>query len=399
AVSLSIGLGLFVAIQTWGYTMFRPFAPHRGLPDLIISFKPCGLPLQALEEIKQIEGIDPARCAAVAFRQAPMAPATLAAIKQNREIEVNQDNLLVIGLDAEIGLNAENPILDLTFLQGDKAEALAKMRKGGFCLVPDTFYNQAKMGIGSKIAVLKPVIARPSAGARPPNESRPLNKEMPPAPPAQEITYEIAGVVNFPWHLLTAWTGMRGMHGAPFATFSPIIVNYRDALLLTDEERLLYVWANKAPAWKKATLPLERRSPFEDNAHTRAIKAACEAVAAKYPDIAYRHPQTGREVKIAQQSVAVMDEERLVNGALWRADDLISRFCQLPLWALLVSLLAMANTIVASIRSRRWELGVLRAVGMTRAQFFRFLLAEAVLVVLVACSLSLFFGIASAWCV
>src|SRR5437762_3044321 len=57
-----------------------------------------------------------------------------------------------------------------------------------------------------------------------------------------------------------------------------------------------------------------------------------------------------------------------------------------------VAALGVTNTIMASIRSRRWQFGVLRSVGVTRAQLLRLVLAEALLLGLVGCALGLVAG-------
>ena len=44
-----------------------------------------------------------------------------------------------------------------------------------------------------------------------------------------------------------------------------------------------------------------------------------------------------------------------------------------------VASLGVTNTIMASIRSRLWELGILRSIGVTRSQMLRLVLAEAML--------------------
>jgi putative ABC transport system permease protein len=57
--------------------------------------------------------------------------------------------------------------------------------------------------------------------------------------------------------------------------------------------------------------------------------------------------------------------------------------------AMAVASLGVTNTIMASVRSRRWELGVLRSIGVTRGQLLRLVLAEALLLGLVGCALGL----------
>jgi putative ABC transport system permease protein len=55
--------------------------------------------------------------------------------------------------------------------------------------------------------------------------------------------------------------------------------------------------------------------------------------------------------------------------------------------AMAVASLGVANTIMASIRSRRWQFGILRSIGVTRGGLLRLVLAEALLLGLVGCAL------------
>jgi putative ABC transport system permease protein len=57
--------------------------------------------------------------------------------------------------------------------------------------------------------------------------------------------------------------------------------------------------------------------------------------------------------------------------------------------ALAVASLGVTNTIMASVRSRRWHLGVLRSIGVTRSMLARMILGEALLIGLIGCALGL----------
>jgi putative ABC transport system permease protein len=57
-----------------------------------------------------------------------------------------------------------------------------------------------------------------------------------------------------------------------------------------------------------------------------------------------------------------------------------------------VSSLGVANTVMAGIRTRRWQFGVLRSIGVTRGQLLRLVLAEAALLGVVGCVLGLVAG-------
>ena len=63
-----------------------------------------------------------------------------------------------------------------------------------------------------------------------------------------------------------------------------------------------------------------------------------------------------------------------------------------PLGAMLVASLGVTNTIMASVRTRRWQLGVLRSVGLTRSQLLRLILGESMLIGVVGCGMGLAAG-------
>src|SRR6185503_2871492 len=60
--------------------------------------------------------------------------------------------------------------------------------------------------------------------------------------------------------------------------------------------------------------------------------------------------------------------------------------------AMAVSALGVTNTIMASIRTRRWSFGVLRSIGVTRGQLLRLVMAEATLLGVVGAALGLSAG-------
>ncbi|HVT89237.1 MAG TPA: FtsX-like permease family protein [Tepidisphaeraceae bacterium] len=60
--------------------------------------------------------------------------------------------------------------------------------------------------------------------------------------------------------------------------------------------------------------------------------------------------------------------------------------------AMAVASVGVTNTIMASVRSRRWHLGVLRSIGATRGQILRLILAEAILLGLAGIILGLMSG-------
>ncbi|MBR4222810.1 MAG: ABC transporter permease, partial [Victivallales bacterium] len=100
---------------------------------------------------------------------------------------------------------------------------------------------------------------------------------------------------------------------------------------------------------------------------------------------------------INRNFVMVSSNESLNNSLMFRATGVIKTMTQMPLIILLLSTIAVINTMVVSVRSRRWEMGILRACGVTRWGLVRMILAEALLIGLCACVLSFCFGLFYAW--
>ena len=61
--------------------------------------------------------------------------------------------------------------------------------------------------------------------------------------------------------------------------------------------------------------------------------------------------------------------------------------------AMAVASLGVTNTIMASIRSRRWQFGILRSIGVTRSGLLRLVMAEALLLGLVGVGLGMIAGL------
>jgi hypothetical protein len=114
-------------------------------------------------------------------------------------------------------------------------------------------------------------------------------------------------------------------------------------------------------------------------------------------------------MKLEREQLVKMLEEKFGVGGVRVADvrklkyDLTTQFSNILLLASTVSWAAMAvaslgvtNTMMASIRSRRWQFGVLRSLGTTRASLLRLVLAEATLLGLIACAIGLACGLTMA---
>jgi putative ABC transport system permease protein len=73
--------------------------------------------------------------------------------------------------------------------------------------------------------------------------------------------------------------------------------------------------------------------------------------------------------------------------------QLLNLISTIAIAAMAVASLGVANTIMASIRSRRWQFGILRGIGLERGDLLRIILAEATLLGIVGVALGIAAGL------
>ncbi|MCE9544563.1 MAG: ABC transporter permease [Planctomycetia bacterium] len=398
--ALTLGLGLFVTMQTWGYSMLGPFTPGQWVPDMIAKFS-SGLAESNVDEVRHIKGVVAEQCVPLAVEQVKFA--TDVTGSKVRATASRQDNCVMIGFDADMALGGnkalagKKPMFDFRYVEGNRQEAAKKLKDGRYCLVPDHFARESGLHVGDKFAVL------------PPRDSK------------KPVEYEIAGVVSMDgWHWMSK-IGFRNHGGGRAAglMFCP----YQQVKKDFGVDRVSFFWMNLDGTATEAQVqeslekvakdhPSERRAGFGrggaggggggfgGGAGAGAVAAAGAGtggpaqgdggdVAEGPPRGFGRGPGRAVETKTAASVRAAIQE---------RASGIIWALCQLPLITLGVTALGVVNTVAASVRARRWEMGVLRAMGTTRGGILRMIVAEGMLIGLAACLLSLAFGVMSGYC-
>jgi putative ABC transport system permease protein len=109
------------------------------------------------------------------------------------------------------------------------------------------------------------------------------------------------------------------------------------------------------------------------------VLAAVERVAAAYP------------------AVLVQDQTQFRESAAGQVDQLLGLVTALLGMALLIAILGIMNTLALSVHERTHEIGLLRAVGMTRRQVRGMVRWEAVTVALLGASVGLLLGVVLGW--
>lgn len=355
-MALTLGLGLFVSTQIWGYSMLEPFVPGRWVPDLLVNFTTGGLPDEEFSAVAKIPGVRAETMLPLAIEQPKLAQDLTNSAERNSV--ARQDTVIMIGLNPEQGLGNSDALLQLRWVEGNKQTAIEELKNARGCVVPDHFARETGLKLGDTFTVL------------------------PPESPEQPIDYKISGIVELPgWHWMTKFSGFRRRHGRAaamiFADFNTVRKDY-------DLQKINFFWAQ-----------------MDSGAQLDDVGAALQTVADRFPG--ERQPvmpqgtwtigavNYGENVRLSTPGVVRTLISRRASGMIWG-------MCQLPLVTLGIAGLGVLNTIMASIRARIWNIGVMRAVGLTRWGLARLILAESSLIGLVACALSLAFGTMAGWC-
>lgn len=355
-VALTTGLGLFVATQIWGYSMLGPFVPGNWVPQALVCFPYGGLPDAETAAVRGIQGVVAEECLPLAVEQPQLADDITRSEK--RSSVSRQDNVVLVGLDPDVGLGGARPLLNLDFVAGSRDQAVARLKQGRACIVPDHFVWATGLGIGDRFRM------------------------VPPEAPDKPVEYEIAGVVRLPgWHWMTKLSGLRRRAGRSAAMiFAPFNDVRRDFRL----EKINFFWFNTQPG-----------------AELEQVGAALQPIAERNQGV--RQPVNDQGTwafgaTMFGPYVRVTTAHDIRDRIGTRADGMIWAMSRLPLVTLIVAALGVMNAVLASVRARRWEMGVMRAVGITPLALVRLILAEGLLIGGVACLLSVVFGVMAGWC-
>jgi len=354
--ALTLGLGLFVATQVWGYSMLQPFVPGRWVPGILVNFTAGDVPEAEFAAVAGAAGMRAETLLPLAVEQARLAEDITDSVAHASV--ARQDNVIIIGLDPPRGIGAADALLDLRFVAGSRMEAAAAMAAGRGCVVPDHFARAAGLAIGDAFELL------------------------PPESPEQPVRYEVAGIVELPgWHWMTKFSGLRRRSGRAAAMVFADLQRVRSDFALQQTQ---FYWGELQPG-----------------ASVAALGAELETLVARFPGPRQPvNPQgmwtigaidIGDHVRLSTPQVVQALIANRASGMIWGMS-------QLPLVTLAIAALGVLNTIMASIRARTWSIGVMRAVGLSRSGLARLVLAESLLLGVVACVISLAFGLLAGWC-
>lgn len=348
AVALTVGLGLYIGIQVWGHSMLSGFLPGSWTPDAVIAFRPNGLATSEAARTSTFAGVEKSLPIVV---EQPRLKQDLTRSASHATV-VRQDNVVIVGIDPREAFGGDRPLMRFDWVDGNPADAVKQMREGRACIVPDHFLRESGLKIGDSFDLAPP--------------------ERPDAP----VAYRIAGAVRMPgWHWQTKPTGFRTRtHRAAAMVFAAYDQVSQDFAF----HAASHAWCN----YDESRTDKDRLEKAAKDLYAATLGTSV-AIGAARNDEPYVQVHTIADIRALVYGHAT--------GWLWVMS-------WLPLVILAITSVGVLNALLASVHSRRWEMGILRAIGFTRWTLVRLVIAEGLLIGVVAVTISLGFGVLAGWC-
>lgn len=343
--TLALCLGLSVLMNVWGRSMVAPFLPSSDLPAGVASLMPAGIPMDAADELNNLQGVKPKGILPVAVEQTYLAPPLMARLGGS----IDEATVLILGLDPTT-LVGDDPLLPLVFSEGDAAAASQALAQPGTVLVPADLQQRLGLEIGDPLRLM----ALGNAQAE------------------EQLT--VAGSASLPgWHWVTKFANMRQLGHKPLA---PIMVSL-DTARSMGIQRLRHVFLD-----------------LEDDADRQQLRRQLTTLAENHLG-AYQQGHFGPATTEAV-TVKLTDTRHVAQLMQTRSDGVIWVLGAMPLAALLIAMLGIAAAVGSNVQGRSREFGILRSVGLEGRACGRLVLAELVLLALASAILCIGIAIISA---
>ena len=374
-LALSIGLGLFTAINIWGSSMLNMFWTPKYIPDTLVRFQEGIAGDFVAEKTAKMPGIKQDRFMHVSVAQ-PNFPLAMQHILRE-EVGAMAGNAVVMGVQPELAFRKDHPLLDLRYVEGDRAsvwEAFSQPDRR-VCIIPETLSKHMHLHVGDNIGLEESHVRKREVRGPQPQDNGDKPIKYPPF-----ASYEIVAVMDFPWVWFSKCSGVRVSAGRTAALFfAPYDMVIKDFGAIDNE----FFWFDHEP-----NVTYAQTSDYMKRVAAEAAKIKPQATS-----VNSYSGGTLWDSGINKYFVMVSSNESLNNSLASRSYSVLDAMAKMPLLILLLSTFAVLNTIIVSVRARRWEIGVLRACGVTRDGLIRMILAESLLIGLCACVLSFCFGL------
>jgi putative ABC transport system permease protein len=353
---LMVGLSLIVGLVVWGESIKQGWQFPREFPDaMLYSYSP--LPLEAVRALRDTEGV-------AQFTVADDFSFSLSKPSILRPFRLLDQFSRFLAIDPEEGFS----LVKLAFLEGSERDALARLRRGGHLLITREFAQARGLHLDDPLTLWV-------------DDTR--------------ATFRIAGVIASPGLDIAISFFNATTYFQTYAV-GAVIGTLDDARKLFGRNYGKLILMNFAFA----------------RGDESPIPSAAARVHGSGPV-----PAPGQRVNFALGPGPLPGdgpEERIVNQMLVRLGDPPKAFVTarelkrqiernidrvtlllstIPLVGLVVSALGLANVMASSVAHRIREIALLRAIGITRGQTLRLVIAEALVIGMLGSLLGLGLGL------
>ena len=354
-IAFACGFGAFVAVETWGTSLTKPFIPSPEWPDAIVSILPGGVSSFDIEHLRNLKGVK--RIGELQPLQVNISP--LEELKGFGGGGGGRGGRAPMKQYRNALLLASAWLPDFKFSQGDRESAEKALAEGDNCGITEMMARARKLNVGDELVL--------DAGR------------------GLIIPLKVVGVVDLNWHMVTSRALVRGMNRMPVNTDGPVFVSF-DTLAACDARpqefvKMTHVWLDYEPEFLAANGVFPAGRIVE--------REIVEALGGAWSE--------DSEGEIRGNTVRLHSRDEIADGTLAHGSDLVGAMARVPFIFVAVISLGFVAMLVASFESRRREFAVLRAVGATRFQLAKVLIGEALGVAVVGVALGLLLGAPLGW--
>ncbi|MDO4550545.1 MAG: ABC transporter permease [Planctomycetia bacterium] len=326
-------------------------AERREAPEVFVSFHPSVAGKDAARAMRSLESVPADKVWDVSSVHAKL---------------MDGNSAILCGMDPRTAFRVDDPALNFHFSEGSAVEMFQRFSENErSCVILSDFARERGLKLGDQIMFKRP---RGTSGRN--LQSHEISSAT------EKLT--VAAVVDFSeWRRLAEFLGMSDEENVRTLIFTTLSV--------TENAFGANTFRNY---W--CSLPdMERVLRVESE-----IQAAARKLAEKNREgDALARKKMFQRVRGAQ----IATIESLNDSLILRSGVILRTMTKMPLIMLVISTIAILNTMIVSVVTRFRELGILRCCGVSCFGLVRMILAESVLIGLCAIIMSFLFGMFYSW--
>ncbi|MCY2952776.1 MAG: ABC transporter permease [Planctomycetota bacterium] len=350
AAALMVGLAALVVMQTQGTTALAGWRLPDKFPDVFIV-APFGLDQEQQKILETAPGIKPSQVLPIAIAS-PQLGIRLFSLGSTAFLP---DATMFFGLDPDKAFD----MIEFDYREGNAADAKRMLKLGQHIIVTNEFRQLKGLHVGDKL---------------------PLKTAM-----HGTVEYTIAAVVWSPGLDVIASGFDMGLQ-LEQRTVASVSGSIEDARRDFGIDRVNLFAANLQPGIEREELAAALSHRMDEPQTQPATAPASGGILPNTLNVLQIRRLLGK------YGFLVGDVRHIKYHIQQNFQRLLMLLSSVALAAIAVASLGVTNTIMASIRGRQWQFGILRSIGVTRLQLLRMILAEAFLLAIVGCALGLAAG-------